>query len=45
VLVSQMESTWAWEMENVAVLAFVQGDAEGFVCKVALLEGECVEAH
>jgi hypothetical protein len=32
-------------MENVVVLAFVQGDAEDFVRKVALLEGELAEAH
>jgi hypothetical protein len=32
-------------MENVVVLAFVQGDAEDFIRKVALLEGELVEAQ
>jgi hypothetical protein len=42
--VLQMESTRAWEVENVAVEAHVQVDAEGLVRKVALLEGELVEA-
>jgi hypothetical protein len=41
-----MESSRAWEMENVAVLASVWGgDAEGFIRKVALLEGELAEAR
>jgi hypothetical protein len=40
-----MESSWAREMENVVVLASVQGGAEFFIHKVALLEGELAEAH
>jgi hypothetical protein len=40
-----MESSRAREMENVAVLASILGDGEGFVCKVVLLEGELAEAH
>jgi hypothetical protein len=42
-----MESSRAREMENVAVLASVWGggDAEGFIRKVALLEGELAEAR
>jgi hypothetical protein len=43
--VSQIESTQAREVENVAVLASVWEDAEGFIHKVALLEGELVEAR
>jgi hypothetical protein len=43
--VSQMESSPAWEMENVVVLASVREDAEGLIHKVALLKGDLVEAH
>jgi hypothetical protein len=43
--VSQIESTQAREVENVTVLASVWEDAEGFIHKVALLEGELVEAR
>jgi hypothetical protein len=37
--VSQTESTWAWVIENVVVLASIQEDAKGLICRVALLEG------
>jgi hypothetical protein len=40
-----MESTQAEEVENVAVQVSVWEDAEGPICKFALLEGEHVEAH
>jgi hypothetical protein len=43
--VSQTESTRACEMENVMVQAFVREDVEGLIQKVALLEGELVEAR
>jgi hypothetical protein len=43
--VSQTGSTWAWEVESIAVLVSFHGDAEGLVHKVALLEGEVTEAH
>jgi hypothetical protein len=33
-----------WEMESVAVLAFVWGNVEGLIPKVALIEGELVQA-
>jgi hypothetical protein len=32
-------------MESVALVASVRGDAEGLIRKVAILEGEPVEAH
>jgi hypothetical protein len=38
-----MEPTQAQEVENVPTLASVQEDAEGLICKVALLEGELVK--
>jgi hypothetical protein len=43
--VSQMGLSWAWEVETIAVLAFVHGDAEGLIHKVSLLEGELTEAR
>jgi hypothetical protein len=42
--VLQMESTQAREVENVVVLVSVQEDAERLIRKVALLEGELMEA-
>jgi hypothetical protein len=42
---SQMESTRAREVENVAVQASVQEDADGLIRMVTLLEGELVEAR
>jgi hypothetical protein len=43
--VSQTRSSRAWEVESIVVLASIHGDAEGLICKVALLEGELTEAH
>jgi hypothetical protein len=40
-----MGSPRVGEMESIAVPASVRGNVEGLVCKVALLEGELVEAH
>jgi hypothetical protein len=40
-----MGSSRAREVENVVVLESTRGDAESLVRKVALLEGEPVEAH
>jgi hypothetical protein len=34
-----------WEVENVTVSAFAQEDDESLICKVALLEGELLEAR
>jgi hypothetical protein len=45
VQVPSMGSSWVREVESVAVLVPAQGDANGHICKVALLEGEHVEAH
>jgi hypothetical protein len=45
VSVPPMGSSWAWEVESVAILAPARGDAEGFIHKVALHEGQLVEAH
>jgi hypothetical protein len=42
--VLQMESTQAREVENVVVLVSVQEDVERLIRKVALLEGELMEA-
>jgi hypothetical protein len=33
------------EVESVTALAFAHGEAEGFARRIALLEGELVEAH
>jgi hypothetical protein len=44
-LVSPMELTRAWEVEDAAALASVHEDAEGLGRKVALLEGELAEAR
>jgi hypothetical protein len=33
------------EVESVAVLASARGEAEGFTRRIALLEGELMEAH
>jgi hypothetical protein len=38
-------SSQAREMESIAVLASVQGDAEGLIHKLALLDGELTEAR
>jgi hypothetical protein len=35
----------AREVKSVAVPVLARGDAEGLICKVALLEGELVEAQ
>jgi hypothetical protein len=43
--VPPMGLSQARDMESVPMLAPARGDAEGLVCKVALLEGELVEAH
>jgi hypothetical protein len=43
--VSHTESSWAREMENVAMLASIWEDAEGLARKVALLEGELAGVH
>jgi hypothetical protein len=43
--VSQMGSSRAREVESIAVLASIFGDAEGLVHKVALLKGQLTEAH
>jgi hypothetical protein len=45
VQVPSMGSSWVREVESVAVLVPAQGDANGHIRKVALLEGEHVEAH
>jgi hypothetical protein len=42
--VSPTEPTQAREVENVTVLASIQEDAKGLIRKVALLDGELVEA-
>jgi hypothetical protein len=42
---SPMGSSWAREVESVAVLAPAREDAEGHIRKAALLEGELVETH
>jgi hypothetical protein len=43
--VPQTGSSQAQKGESAVVLASTQGDAEGLVRKVALLEGELVEAR
>jgi hypothetical protein len=45
VSVPPMGSSRVREVESVAVLAPAQGSVEGLVHKVALLEGELVEAR
>jgi hypothetical protein len=42
---SPMGSSWAREVESVAVLAPAWEDAEGHIRKAALLKGELVETH
>jgi hypothetical protein len=42
--VSEMGSTRAREVVNVAVLAYVREDARGLIHNIALLDGELVEA-
>jgi hypothetical protein len=37
--------SWVREMESVALVASVRGDAGGLIRKVAVLEGEPAEAH
>jgi hypothetical protein len=44
-LVLYMGSSQAREVESITVLASVRGDAEGLVHKVALLEGELIDAR
>jgi hypothetical protein len=43
--VPQTGSSWAREMESIAVLVSICGDVEGLVLKVALLEGELTDAR
>jgi hypothetical protein len=43
--VSHTESSWTWEMENVAMLVSIREDAEGLAHMVSLLEGELAETH
>jgi hypothetical protein len=43
-LVLRTDLSRALEMENVVVLSSVREDAEGLVCKVALLKGKLMEA-
>jgi hypothetical protein len=43
--VPPMGSSRAQEVVSVAVLAPARGDVKGLIRKVALLEGELVEAH
>jgi hypothetical protein len=45
VSVSPMGSSWAREVVSVAVLVPAWGNAKGLIRKVALLEGELVEAR
>jgi hypothetical protein len=40
-----MKPIRVWEVENVTVPTFAQEDDEGLICKVALLEGELLEAR
>jgi hypothetical protein len=41
----QTGSSWVWEVESVVVLVSARGDAESLVHRVALLNGELVEAR